>query len=213
MNSKSKELGQVHKDATPYDQELRAVGQGLESLGITDFDLEVEGDGYFVLGKATQSSQEKAGDAIRKRRLRNKLRGAWQSVTVRLPMNGTGPKIASGSTLLRVLFTPEGIDRLQQEGREKRRADSPGISNPDRLSQVLRMVGEYLNRRSGKLFKICKRKDCIAFEYETALEPRALEKWKISDLYDFWLQLPNQRKNRYEIAERVLAAESEKTHI
>jgi len=50
MNSKSNGLELVQAPATPYDQALRAVGQGLECLGIMDFDLEVEGNGYFVLG-------------------------------------------------------------------------------------------------------------------------------------------------------------------
>jgi hypothetical protein len=70
-----------------------------------------------------------------------------------------------------------------------------------------------LHRRSGKLLKVCKRKDWIAFEYETASDRRMTEKWKISDLYGLWLESPQQRKNRYEVAERTLAADSEKTHL
>jgi hypothetical protein len=213
MHSKAKESRQLPTRVAPYHEILRAVGQGLESLGITDFDLEVEGDGYFVVGKQADSKPEDAGKTLKKRRLRNKLHTAWQNVTLRLPITGGDSQTSSGPKILRVLFTGEGIHRLQQEGTAKRRADSPGISNPDSLSQILRMVGEHVDGRSGKLFKICKRKEWIAFEYETASDPRTKEKWKIADLYDVWLQSADQRENRYEIAESVLAPESEKTHI
>jgi len=72
------------------------------------------------------------------------------------------------------------------------------------------MVGEHINRKSGRLLKIYRRKDWLAFEYQTVLGSKIMEKWRVSDLYDFWLLLSNERKDPYEMAERVLDRECER---
>jgi hypothetical protein len=209
MNSNPKKLEENQTQLASYDRALRAVGQGLESLDVADFDLEAEGNGYFALGKpSAPPKQEEEAKTLNESGLRSALQGAWQSLASRIAINGKASD--SMPPVLRVLFTPEGIDRLEREGRAKRRSDSTGIPNLNRLSQILRIIGEYMNRKSGRLLKVYKRQDWIAFEYETALDGRIRENWKISDLYDFWLQLSNDRKNRYEIAEGTLSPEYDK---
>jgi hypothetical protein len=193
------------------DYTLRAVGQGLESLDIVDFDLEAKGDGYFVLGKPAPSKPEKTANAKSESSLGSTLQSAWENLVARVPMNGKAPEATPH--VLRVLFTPEGIQRLDNAGKAKRDSASVGIPNLNRLSQILRMVGEYISLKSGRLLKVSKRQDSISFEYETALDGRTSETWKISDLYDFWLQLSDQRKNRYEIVEKAFAPGCEKLDL
>ena len=40
----------MNKQNASFGEVLRAVGQGLESLNVENFELQAEGDGYFVLG-------------------------------------------------------------------------------------------------------------------------------------------------------------------
>jgi hypothetical protein len=186
-------------------QELRAVGQGLESLDVEDFNLQAEGEGYFALGMprtpANGASPPKAAG------LKKSLQNAWDSFTGRIDKTDKGSKTTS--KVLRILFTPEGILRLEREGKAKRSEESAGIPNLSKLAQILRMVGEYVEARSGRLLKASKRRDRISFEYETAPNRCSREEWNLLQLHEFWLTASNQRQERYNIVERELGREQE----
>jgi hypothetical protein len=175
-------------------QDLRAVGQGLESLDVQDFDLQAEGVGYLALGmvrpnaRDTAKRSEQAG-------LTGTLKSAWHNLTRRVDDNDTSKAMPQ---VLRILFTPEGILRLEREGKAKRSEESAGIPNVGKLAQVLRMLGKYLDERSGRLLQARKREDWISFEYETASNGLIREKWKLSQLYELWLKASNLREERYE---------------
>jgi hypothetical protein len=186
-------------------QELRAVGQGLESLDVEDFDLQAEGEGYFALGMPrtpanAPSPPPPAG-------LKEFFQNAWHSFTGQIDKTDTASETTSAA--LRVLFTPEGILRLEREGKAKRNEDSAGVPNLSKLAQILRMVGEYVDARSGRVLKARKRRDRISFEYETASNKRITEEWNLVQLYEFWLKASNQRQERYEVVKRELASERE----
>jgi hypothetical protein len=189
-------------------QELRAVGQGLESLDVEDFDLQAEGDGYFALGMPrAQGDAADAASRTKQGSLKDTLQNAWQSFTGRI--DNTGKASKTTSHVLRILFTPEGIQRLEREGKAKRSEDSAGIPNLYKLAHILRMVGEYLDAKSGRLLEASKRRDRISFAYETASNKRSREEWNLLQLQEFWLTASNQRQERYDIAERELDNERE----
>ena len=98
-------------------------------------------------------------------------------------------------------FTPEGILKLEREGIAKRSETSAGIPNLNKLAQVLRMLGEYLETKSGRLLKASKRQDQLSFEYATGSSNLVKEEWKLSDLYEFWLEMSTQREERRNILE------------
>jgi hypothetical protein len=206
MNSKANEA-QNNETAVSLGQQLRAVGQGLESLDVEDFDLQAEGAGYFALGMA--HAQAKTADAASSPQsgLKDKLQNAWYSLTSRVDNADQAAK--APSNVLRILFTPEGILRLECEGISKRSDDSVGIPNLKKLAQILRMVGEYLDTKSGRLLKASKRQDRISFEYETASGQPIKEEWKLSQLYDSWVKVSSQREQRYDMVERELGSEQE----
>jgi hypothetical protein len=185
-------------------QELRAVGQGLESLDVEDFDLRADGGGYFALGMPrsanTASPPTSAG-------LREMFQDAWHSFTGQIDKTDTASKTTSAA--LRVLFTPEGILRLEREGKAKRNEDSAGVPNLSKLAQILRMIGEYVEEKSGRLLKARKRRDRISFEYETAANKRVTEEWNLVQLYEFWLKASDQRQERYEAVKRELSSKRE----
>lgn len=186
-------------------QELRAVGQGLESLDVDDFDLQSEGEGYFALGMPRAAGN--APNAPTPAGLKQLFQNAWHSCTGQIDKTDSASK--TNSAVWRVLFTPEGILRLDREGKAKRNEDSAGVPNLNKLAQILRMVGEYVDAKSGRLLKARKRGDRISFEYETAPNKRITEEWNLVQLYEFWLKASNQRQERYEVARRELSNQRE----
>jgi hypothetical protein len=186
-------------------QELRAVGQGLESLDVEDFDLEAEGEGYFALGMPRSGAN--APSQPTPAGLKQAFQNAWQSFTGQVDKTDSASKTTAAA--LRVLFTPEGILRLEREGKAKRNEDSAGVPNLNKLAQILRMIGEYVDAKSGRLLKARKRRDRISFEYETASNKRTTEEWNLVQLYEFWLKASDQRQERYEVVRRELTGQQE----
>jgi hypothetical protein len=200
-----KKLVEENTPSASLGQELRAVGQGLESLDVEDFDLQGEGEGYFALGMPrtpanAPSPPSPAG-------LKEVFQNAWHSFTGKIDKTDTASKTTAAA--LRVYFTPEGILKLEREGKAKRNEDSAGVPNLSQLAQILRMVGEYVEAKSGRLLKARKRRDRISFEYETASNKRVTEEWNRVQLYEFWLKASDQRQERYEIVKRELSGQRE----
>jgi len=176
-------------------QELRTVGQGLESLGVVDFDLEGESGGYFALGIPDLSAapQRKVNLKRLAEKLRRGLTGEHRSDR---RLAEVGPEV------LRILFTPEGILRLDAAGIARRNSVSAGIPNFAKLAQALRMIGEYLDAKSARLLQVRKRGGRISFEYATVGERRASEQWKLAKLYDRWVETAKQRREQSSLAQR-----------
>lgn len=176
-------------------QELRTVGQGLESLGVEDFDLEGQSGGYFALGIPDLGAAP--GRKVNLKHLSEKLR---RSLTGE---HRSDRKLAEvGPEVLRVLFTPEGILRLEAAGIAKRNTVSTEIPNFTKLAQALRMIGEYLDAQSARLLKVEKRGGRISFDYATADERRASEQWKLAKLYDRWVETSKQRREKSNLTQR-----------
>ena len=210
MDSKSSDLTQ--NTHSSLGQQLRAVGQGLESFDVEDFELQAEGDGYFALG-IPRVSHKSGPTEIRSKHagVPSTLKKALHSLTHRAGANSKGAEAAS--KVLRILITSEGIRRLDQEGKAKRREDSAGIPSFTKLAQILRMVGEHIDTKSGRLRKALKQPDWISFEYETTSAGIVTEKWQLTELYEFWMQVSNNRQERYEIFDLKPASQREKNRV
>jgi hypothetical protein len=189
---KSQRILSMHKDraANSKGPELRAVGQGLESLDVEDFDLTADGDGYFALATRRDSTQTS------KAAVRKVIRIAWQK------FSGQNRRIDAAPGLLRVVFTPEGILRLERMGRLRRGQQSGGVPDLTRLAQILRIVGERLDELSGRLVKLTKRGEKIIIEYSSAAHRPRTEEWKLFELYDLWVDLCKRRHERSNAIER-----------
>jgi len=183
-------------------QELRTVGQGLESLGVEDFDLKSEGEGYFVLGIPRDRKRSAQTDRVESRAWTSRVYGAWRDLTGQSPLDRKTSE--PGPDVLRILFTPEGLLRLEVAGIVKRNPESPGVPDPARLGQILRMVGEELDAQSGRLLEVRKRRRWISFDYSTDSDAHVAEEWKISELVEHWLEAFRKRRERAEIVEREL---------
>jgi len=201
--SSPKDSPKMIKQNASFGEVLRAVGQGLESLDVENFELQVEGDGYLALGTpravANRSTQ---------RGMKVTFQNAWHIIADRISHHNAAD---SKSNILRVLFTPEGIRRLECEGETKRNEDSAGIPNPNKISQILRMIGEYIDAKSGRFISACKQQDSILFDYETAARIRITKNWKLAELHEYWFQVSNQRQERQDIVERELGGDRGKS--
>jgi hypothetical protein len=211
MNSKANDSIRNIRTSMSIGQELRTVGQGLESLDVEDFDLQAEGNGYFALGiPRAQAGTAYAAARSGKAGVKNALQLAWQNLTRRSSSDKQLSEVGAG--VLRILFTPEGLLRLEAAGLTKRKSHSAGSPDFTKLAQVLRMVGEHLDARSGQLLKVCKRGGRISFEYATAADDHVMEEWKLSKLHDLWLDIARKRQDP-PVGERKPVPESEETRI
>src|SRR5688572_30603798 len=131
MNTQTNQPTRNIRTSMSIGQELRTVGQGLESLNVEDFDLRSEADGYFALAVPRVQSGGLAMQSVR---------SAWWSLARR----GSTDQLLSeaGPNVLRVLFTPEGILRLEAAGIAKRNTHLSGAPDLTKLAPILRMIGE-----------------------------------------------------------------------
>jgi hypothetical protein len=163
-----------------YAKELRALGQALEKHHFSCLDLEVEGGIYLVQGKATV-----AKDA--------------QSSLVRLVRDliygySAGGKEKSIETNLR--FSAEEIDRLDCEGRSKRK-ESHQMPDPYSLSQILRGAGSYLDHRDEtSLVGITLKDRWVTVRYNTAEGRLEQAKQDLEYFYNYWVRMYLRRSNR-----------------
>jgi hypothetical protein len=119
------------------------------------------------------------------------LRTSWQSLTGQT--SSTRKLLEAGPGVLRILFTTEGILKLEAAGIARRNPNSTGVPDFTKLAQPLRMVGEHLDAESAHLLKVSKRGDRIAFAYATAAIDHRMEEWKLSQLHGRWLETYQQR--------------------
>jgi hypothetical protein len=93
-------------------------------------------------------------------------------------------------------YSAADIARLDREGWLRRR-DPSKMPDFRSLSQLLRAVGEYLERKDSQLLTISKQSGTVPsfiIQYETARH-RHKEEYLGSDLYDFCVRMYKQRKN------------------
>lgn len=164
-------------------QELRTVGQGLATLDVGDFDLRREHDGYFALAVPRVQTGAEGNPGVR---------STWWHLTRR---SSTDRLLAEeGPGVLRVLFTPEGMLRLEAAGIARRAARSTGSPDLASLAQILRLIGERLDHHAARMLKVSRRGGWISCEYVRGQDELITDEWKLSDLHGFWQEACRQRQ-------------------
>lgn len=161
-----------------YGQALRAIGQALESWHLEDFDLEGQGDDFIVRGVK-----------------RDAPRGLNLSKAFRRLFARKSPGPANYVVLH---YTPDEIDRLEQEGQARRTGSSetPDLSS---LSQILRSLGTYVDGKGGRLLEIHKKQispvlQSVTLKYQTYQGEIKEEERETSAVYDLSVHMYMQRK-------------------
>jgi hypothetical protein len=176
-----------------YAQPLRAIGQALETLNLTAFELEPTGDDYYVRGVLAATHPALSQDGPTSERLST----VWGRLPPREQENANSETTAAAPMLtpIELQYTPKDVDRLEQEG-QARRTDVHRIPDTATLSQVLRCIGAYVNQKPARLVKIIRELDAVTIEYETSLGTQMRETFGTSALYDLWVRMYMQRAER-----------------
>ena len=164
-----------------YAQSLRTIGVSLEVLGISSFNLEKYGEDYIVRVTASEPTR---GKSFGKRIAGILLR--WSHNSDKKP-----------SDLL--TYTLSDILRLNSE---QRLQYSKANVMPDthKLAQVLRVIGDHLDRRETCAFTISMSSDAVSVGYETSGGHQTLDSFTVENLYDFAVHMYLRRSKRYERA-------------
>jgi hypothetical protein len=174
-------------------QRLRALGQALELLNVDGFYMEPDGDDFLVRGNAILPVANSTEPTIEA----NILQHVWgvlpgrRSVELGLNLSVAPPKVIR----LDLRYTPTDIDRLEREG-WARRMNPRGVADPGSLSQLLRTIGAYINRKTARLVKISQEGTSAIVDYQTFFGSRSREVLTVADLYDFWLEMYIRRESR-----------------
>jgi hypothetical protein len=133
----------------PHSKCLRVIGQSLEVAGVGAFEVENNGQSYTV----RTASISQAGAWI----LRNYFND--NSLTQRKDSQSTGS--------LSLRFTPADILRLEAQAQKKRRNHSSAeMQRSAKLSQLLRTLGDHLDRTQARMFHICWLPDSVSVDYQ-----------------------------------------------
>lgn len=163
-----------------YQNILRAIGQGLENLDVTSFELEVLGNHYVVSGKCKEANMLDAPKApltksfLRFFRYVNKMKTADNSELE--PFNFDGLR-----------FTRSDIELLDRKGKVLRSSRVRLPPNPASIAQVLRMTGAYLDLNHSQLQRLSWHDRILTLWHANERGIEAKEEFTSLDLYDVWL--------------------------
>lgn len=173
----------MHLERLSYAQSLRAIGESLQRQGISTFDLEKRGENYSLQVIASQTA---TGGSFLKKIVQ--LLGRADN-SAREPSDST----VSSRTLC---YTPSDISRLVTE--QQSRHDGLNVM-PDarKLAQVLRVLGDYLDRKEAVAFTVSVSGHSLSVAYETGHGVQQ-ESLTIENLYDRAVQMYLRRSKRLE---------------
>jgi hypothetical protein len=173
-----------------YSTILRVIGQKLEPLQPETYEVVCYGNSYLVRCRVKEDNQDRKEKEKQVRRLASFLR-LWREPE--RPVIRENPNVGSFMNV-ELLYSLEELNR-QDEERKKPRRDPDAMPDPYRLSNTLRAVGEFLDRKpDAKLLFVSNRRQEVTILYETKRGGRSLEEFPISTLYDFVVKQYVKRK-------------------
>lgn len=176
-----------------YARHLRAIGQDLEILRFSQFNLEFTGDAYLVWVKSgDKADREQALLRIGKSRLQK----LWRN---RMPPRMIGQEesfpLSSSHTGRRLRYSVQELERIEKEQRARRRRHSANADGHS-LSQLLRTLGDLLGQRSQRLLGIAWQDLSIGVVLQTPEGRKEIELFRPDNLYDLWVRMYLKRENR-----------------
>lgn len=176
-----------------YARHLRAIGQDLEVLHFSHFNLEFTGDAYLVWVKSADGSDS---NKPLLRISKNRLQKLWRN---RTPPRTIGHEesysISPSQTGRRLRYSVLELDRIEREQRARRRRAS-GNADGHSLSQLLRTLGDLVGQRSERLLGIAWQDLAIGVVVETPQGRKEIEVFRPDNLYDLWVRMYLKRNNR-----------------
>jgi len=178
------------KTANNYQKTLRAIGQGLETLRVEKIEIEAGDDHYLINGYC---SRPKSVDAPKQSLFKEAflyLRGRSKThFTARTPQK----EALSSFEFNGLRITQKDIDEFERKGKELSANSKDGL-DPNSASQVLRLVGAYLDYRKSALLKLSWRNQTVTLWRKDGLGVESKEIFTPANLYDLWVHRYKQRK-------------------
>jgi hypothetical protein len=174
-----------------YARHLRAIGQELEALHFSHFNLELTGDAYVVWVKPGDRTE------INNPLLRiskSRLQKLWRHRTPHRAI-GHEESYAVPQTGKRLRYSVQELDRIEREQRARRQEQS-GTADGHSLSQLLRTLGDLVGRKSERLLGITWQELSVGVVVETQQGRREIDVFRPDNLYDLWVRMYLKRHNR-----------------
>jgi len=176
------------KAAVNYQCVLRAIGQGIEKLGVESFDLEMSDNHGFVVSGTYRETKSPCAPKPR-------LKKSFLSLIINAAKNNCKQK--PDSTLFhfsKIRFTRNNIELLDQAGKASRTSWDGNPLNPLGISHVLRMAGAYLDSKGSLFLRLSWRHDRLTVWHFNGTDGEAKEMFTPQNLYDQWVRYFNARK-------------------
>jgi len=162
----------------PHQRFLRTLGQVLQRDGFTEFELSVDDQGYVSRGAVVAQN------------------GASPSLIRKIFGLGAAPKRAAKPLICERRYSISDIVNIEGLVREQR-TQAGQMPDPHSLSQLLRGVGCFLDKREGSRLRGVTVKDrWVSIDYMTADGREQTEKQDLEYFYDFWVKMYLQRRDR-----------------
>jgi hypothetical protein len=165
-----------------YAQTLRLIGQDLQELPLEKFELEVDKSVFIVRGEIVVSESEpKPSEPQPKTRF---FAGLWKPKTI-------SPEPRAQIQAIERRYTAADLERFASEARSHSTSDEkPDFYKP---GEFLRVIGVYLDKKRGRLLKLCKDDQQVTFHYETMHGEKLTETQRMSVFYDLYIHMCKQR--------------------
>ena len=155
---------------------LRAIGQDLETIGLFDFDLKLEGEKCVVRGEVASPDSTEPPHPSRS------FKALWGQLW--------GPKSERGPKPVERVYLSDDIDRLvgeAQSRRGKEQARPRKAHKPERYStgEILRVFAFYCETAELQPVSVSKQWKQLKCEYLTKSGAREQEERPFSELVDF----------------------------
>jgi len=134
-----------------YAKSLRVIGQSLEAAGVASFELKKEGQDLLVQSDGLTASSD------------------WILRDLKGENALTDQSVGRASGTDQVRFTPTDISRLDSRWQKHRRHHfSSQTQASGSLSQLLRSLGDHLDRIQVNSFRMSWRPDSVSVDYQEA---------------------------------------------
>jgi len=174
--------GGARADGLSYARILRTLGLALEAHRVVTCDIAIENDIYTIKGIARPQAKTRRGllQSVRKFFVRDDLTPRPDFFTNRIELRYSMAEIRALDAQVRV-----------------RRSAAPELADPLSLSQLLRVVGGFMDKRDGEELLGLRIDDRRVTITHVSRDARLLKTTQdIEYFYDLWVKMYLQRSNR-----------------
>jgi len=154
-----------------YSQVLRAIGQSLEERGVQEFTLAWQDGEFVVRGKRSLPLERRWVDKV------------------------LGQKAVQTERTFEIHYPVKSVVWLQIRG-ESMRKDPNQIPDYFHLSQTLRTVGSYIDKRAMPILSLCRSGGTLYFEFQERSGKKRVEEHAIGSFEHYFLRTYLRRKEQ-----------------